>query len=120
MEEQLVEGMAAGTDFLEGRLRLVTHFCDIVETGQPAGPFESVQGAEDPIDQGCLLRALLEGEQGLLELLEELPGLVAEGVDQTAHAGQIIRTTARSCSGLNGLTIHPEAPAAFPSCFFSG
>ena len=27
--------------------------------------------------------------------------------------------TLQHCSGLNGLTIHPVAPAAFPSSFFS-
>src|SRR5688572_10916805 len=63
-------------------------------------------------------------QQALLHILKQLKALGDEGLakpcDIVAHIqAHTFSITCTSFSGLNGLTIHPVAPALLPSCFFA-
>src|SRR5512139_1387590 len=78
-----------------------------------------MHGAKHSSDKFLVIRNFFQLEQGRFKLSEKFLGFFSERLSLSVHHPSTFLTTARSCSGLNGFTIQPVAPAAFPSTFFS-
>src|SRR5208337_2705161 len=107
-------------DQVKDGLYVVRKCCNVIKPAHRSRPFDRVQRAKHPADQLRVAGVFLQNEEGRLEFGEQFVGFRPVGFSQRFHYPRTFFTTARSCSGLKGLTIHPVAPAVFPSCFFSG
>src|SRR6266498_3422827 len=76
-----------------------------------------MQRPEDPADQFTVPGTLLQFQECGFQLGKELAGLFQEGLPEMIDHPITFLTTARSCSGRNGLVIQAVAPAARASCF---
>ena len=105
-------------DPVERRLEVVDEAGHAVEAEHGARALQRVQGPEGGVDKSLVLGRAVEVEQRELELFHEFRRFLAEDFDgiDVVHQPSNFLATAVNCSGLNGLVIHPVAPAAFAAC----
>jgi len=103
---------------VEGGFKLVSEGSDLVEAEHGPRPLDGVKGAKGGIDQFPLFGALPEIEQGFFQHFKEFACLLTKYFRRVRRANDrtSFATTASNCSGLNGLVIHPVAPALLASC----
>ena len=132
----------AGAQFVQQRFQHVGQRGDRVEAEGAGAALDRVRGAEHRVDDFRVLLARFERQQASLHRIQPLAAFFKErGVETlqihahgawgpVAKGGRVVRgacwdqprtfcTVATSCSGLNGLTSQPVAPAALPSDFLS-
>src|SRR5690606_21987869 len=117
-----VERPAAAADLVEQGLEHVGQVGDRGEAEGGGAALDRVRRAEDDVDRLGVGPARLERQQAALHRVQALAALLEEcGVEAgDVHAqARTLRTVATSCSGSNGLTSQPVAPAALPSIFLS-
>ena len=132
------DGQTPFTRQVEGLFHLVREPGEVRETRGCPRSLDGVNGPEHPVYQRGIARFRLQRQEGGVELNQQVQSLSPEcaphllhnvgwhrylPVSQppyVRHQRMTFFTTARSWSGLNGFTIQAVAPAALPSCFFSG
>ncbi len=81
-----------------------------------------MSGAEDGMNAFAVGRGA-QGQQARLHHVKPFTAFLKEDLGDLRHfqikAHRTRATVASSCTGLNGLTIHPVAPACFPASFRS-
>src|SRR2546422_4762405 len=89
-------------------------------------PLNRVHSAKNRVDNLLLYRVLDEAQQAGLHRLQPFETLLEKDraklcdIDRHDAYSKTFLIVAKSWSGWKGLTIQPVAPAALPSCFFSG
>src|SRR3569623_1588292 len=90
-----------------------------VEAEHRPRTLQCVKAAKHLVDEIAVVEPVAEIEQPLLDLLEQFSRLDQEcrrGIG-LAHRPSTLRATLTSCSGTNGLTSQPVAPAVLACCF---
>ncbi len=131
----------AGTQLIQQRFQYVGQAGNRIEAEGAGATLDGVGGAEHRIDDLRVLLPRFQGQQAGLHRVEAFAALLEEGgveaLQVHAHGRgnpetwgrggsgvpgdqpSTFCTVATSCSGLNGLTSQPVAPAALPSDFLS-
>lgn len=132
------DGADTVAHFVEQRLHAVGKVRDRGKAKGRRAAVDGMGGAEDGVD-AFAVRGRSEGQEARFHCIQPFPALLEEDLGDFRHfqikdharflrhmffefrcGCQMTRATvARSCGGLNGLTIQPVAPARLPSIFFS-
>src|SRR5512138_2825347 len=116
-DELPADSDAAITNKGEDSFHFVTERSHLVETEHGARTLDGMQCPEYPVHQVAVARALFQLEKSNFQLCEKLLCFLEECLPEVIDHPITRRTTARSCSGWNGLVIQPVAPAALASLF---